>query len=148
MPDPILFWNHVALEANRISHTNGQDEQTGPTLSSRALAIVHLAMYDAYAGVINNPANLPRYISTPPLPGAGASADAAVAAAAHTTLSNLFPSQKPFFDLILSGVGDPADPGHGFGGCRRPSNSSGQSRRSWWREPWLYAFSSTWQTSA
>lgn len=115
MPDPILFWNHVALEANRISHTNGQDEQTGPTLSSRALAIVHLAMYDAYAGVINNPANLPRYIATPPLPGAGASADAAVAAAAHATLSNLFPSQKLFFDLILSGVGDPADPGHGFG---------------------------------
>src|SRR5215203_3115426 len=99
MPDPILFWNHVALEANRISHTNGQDEQTGPTLSSRALAIVHLAMYDAYAGVINTPANLPRYIPNPPSPVTGASADAAVAAAAHEALSNLFPSQKSFFDF-------------------------------------------------
>ena len=51
MQDPILLWNEVALEANRVSHTNGQGEQTGPTLSSRALAIVHLAMYDAYVGV-------------------------------------------------------------------------------------------------
>ena len=46
---PNASWNEVTLEANRISHTNGRSEQTGPTLSSRALAIVHLAMYDAYA---------------------------------------------------------------------------------------------------
>ena len=45
--DAILYWNNVSLEANRISHTNSKDEQTGTTLSSRALAIVHLAMYDA-----------------------------------------------------------------------------------------------------
>jgi hypothetical protein len=118
MPDPILLWNEVALEANRISHTNGQGEQPGPTLSSRALAIVHLAMYDAYVGVINDPATLPRYLSVPPAPpspGAGASEDAAVAAAAHTTLSSLFPSQTPFFDSILAGVGDPANAGHDFG---------------------------------
>src|SRR3954463_12445902 len=98
MADPILLWNEVALEANRVSHTYGPAEQAGPPLSARALAIVHLAMYDAYAGVINNPATLPRYISAPPSPPPGASADAAVAAAAHETLSMLFPSQKPFFD--------------------------------------------------
>src|SRR5687767_8123561 len=86
MGDPILFWNQIALEANRISHTNGMDEQTGPTLSSRALAIAHLAMYDAYAGVINDPVNLPRYIPNPAAPSLGASPDAAVAAAAHTAL--------------------------------------------------------------
>jgi hypothetical protein len=112
--DSILFWNQVALEANRISHTNGMDEQTGPTMSSRALAIVHLAMYDAYAGIIDDPANLPRYIANPPSLGAG-SEDAAVAAAAHATLSDLFPSQRPFFDLMLAGAGDPTDPGHLFG---------------------------------
>jgi Vanadium chloroperoxidase N-terminal domain len=50
MPDPILLWNKIALEADRVAHTNGRGEQTGPTLSSRALAIVHLAMYDAFAG--------------------------------------------------------------------------------------------------
>lgn len=116
--DPILFWNDIALEANRVSHTNGKNEQTGPTLSARALAIVHLAMYDAYAGVINDATKLPRYISAPPSPGAGSSPateNAAVAAAAHTTLSSLFPSQKPFFDSILNGVGDKSNPGHKFG---------------------------------
>jgi hypothetical protein len=53
--EPILFWNGVALEANRVSHTNGKNEQTGPTLSSRALAIVHLAMYDAFVGASRPP---------------------------------------------------------------------------------------------
>ncbi|NJR61420.1 MAG: hypothetical protein HC769_22860 [Cyanobacteria bacterium CRU_2_1] len=105
--DPILYWNEVALEANRVSHTNGKGEQTGPTLSSRALAIVHLAMYDAYAGVRGNPiapVNLSPYL--PGLPDLqlnaspeSAVAAAAVAAAAHATLSSLFPSQKAFFDL-------------------------------------------------
>ena len=119
MPDPILLWNQVALEANRVSHTTfidgGPDEQLGPTLSSRALAIVHLAMYDAYAGVINDPANLPRYIAAPAAPAPGASESAAIAAAAHATLVDLYPSQAPFFDLMLTVLGDPADPGHGFG---------------------------------
>ncbi|WP_293134324.1 hypothetical protein [Microcoleus sp. bin38.metabat.b11b12b14.051] len=65
--DPILYWNEVALEANRVSFTNGKKEQQGPTLSSRALAIVHLAMYDAYAGVQGNPV-VPVNLS-PYLPG-------------------------------------------------------------------------------
>ncbi|MDQ3603371.1 MAG: phosphatase PAP2 family protein [Actinomycetota bacterium] len=112
--DPILFWNDVALEANRVSHTNGKNERTGPTLSSRALAIVHLAMYDAYAGVINNASNLPPYIGGTPAPS-GASPGPAVAAAAHETLSKLFPSQRPFFDLVLAGAGDTSNPGHAFG---------------------------------
>lgn len=119
--DPILYWNEVALEANRVSHTNGKNEQTGPTLSSRALAIVHLAMYDAYAGVRGNPVapvNLSPYLPSLPNPTPGASADAAVAAAAHATLSKLFPSQKPFFDLKhtqagLQGTGLQA--GHNYG---------------------------------
>jgi Vanadium chloroperoxidase N-terminal domain len=115
MPDPILLWNDVALEANRESHTDLMGEQRGPTLSSRALAIVHLAMYDAYAGVRNDKTNLPPYLPDLPSPDPGASADAAVAAAAHATLSTLFPSQAPVFDAALAGAGDPSDPGHGFG---------------------------------
>ncbi|MDQ3506585.1 MAG: phosphatase PAP2 family protein [Actinomycetota bacterium] len=115
--DQILYWNAVALEANRVSHTNGAGEQTGPPLSSRALAIVHLAMYDAYAGASGNPANLPKYL--PNLPAAAnASADAAVAAAAHATLSALFPSQGAAFDLALMGAdlpGGGVDEGRAFG---------------------------------
>ncbi len=114
MNDPILLWNLVALEANRVSHTNGLNEQTGPTRSARALAIVHLAMYDAYAGT-DIPAALPRYLALPPAPPAGASIDAAVAAAAHKALSELFPGQRSFFDLMLAAADDPSDPGTSFG---------------------------------
>lgn len=104
--DPILFWNEVTLEANRVSFTNSVNEQPGPTLSSRAMAIVHLAMYDAFAGVHGFPASpvaLPKYNTalTAPTLEAGADVDAnaavAVAAAAHATLSKLYPSQKAFF---------------------------------------------------
>src|SRR5215217_5510490 len=114
MDDPILYWNDVALEANRVSHTNGKGEQTGPALSSRALAIVHLAMYDAFVGA--SQAALAHYLT--PKPATGSSPDAAVAAAAHATLSSLFPSQKPFFDLKhaqagLAGGG--LKEGHEFG---------------------------------
>ncbi|MBK7549657.1 MAG: hypothetical protein IPI20_18425 [Rhodoferax sp.] len=108
--DSILYWNGVALEANRRDFSNvpGTEkpapEQGGPTLSSRALAIVHLAMYDAHAGVVNIAA-LPRYLATPPNPAAGASAAAAVAAAAHDCLSALFPRQQSHFDVALQAAG-------------------------------------------
>jgi hypothetical protein len=114
MKDSILFWNEVALEANRVSHTNGKMEQTGPTLSSRALAIVHLAMYDAYAA-INKDAKLSPYLPGLPPPPPGASAQAAVAGAAHNTLSNLYRAQRAFFDAKLKEFGGEADPGFGFG---------------------------------
>lgn len=97
--DPILYWNDVALEANRVSHTNGLREQTGPPVSARALGIVHLAMYDALAGASGNPPDLPPYLPGLPGPQPGASVDAAVAAAARATLSKLFPGQKAFFDM-------------------------------------------------
>lgn len=121
--DHILYWNAVALEANKRDFSNlpgtadRKPEQGGPTLSSRALAIVHLAMYDAHAGCVGGP-NLPRYFATPANPPAGANAAAAVAAAAHATLSALFPRQKPHFDRAhadagISGAG--IDAGHLFG---------------------------------
>jgi len=113
--DQILYWNEVSLEANRVSHTNGKREQTGPALSSRALAIVHLAMYDAFVGVSKK---LTPYLPGLPAPVPGASVEAAIAAAAHATLSRLFPSQKPFFDLrhAQAGLQGPGlNEGHEFG---------------------------------
>ena len=106
--DPILYWNDIAIEANRVSHTNGAGEQTGPTLSSRALAIVHLAMYDAFAGITKLPGVLPPYLSGLPVPPANAGLEAAVAAAAYDTLLALFPTQKPFFDARLAAAVIPA----------------------------------------
>ena len=96
----ILFWNAVALEANRKDFSSlpggapPMPEQGGPTLSSRALAIIHLAMYDAHAGARGNPAGLPAYLPGLP-PAGGASPEAAVAGAAHRTMSVLYHDNKP-----------------------------------------------------
>lgn len=114
MTDSILYWNEVALEANRVSHTNDKKEQTGPTLSSRALAITHLAMHDAYARV-NAASGLAPYMPGPLAVPPGATTQAAVAAAAHATLSELFPSQKGFFDAKLAEAGGVLNPGYGLG---------------------------------
>ncbi len=121
----ILFWNEVALQANLLSHSNGKEEQTGPTLSSRALAIVHLAMYDAYMSVHfaggGAPPDRQPYLPGLPAPPASATTSAAVAGAAHTTLSALFPSQKGYFDTKLAeaagvaGFGDGTAYGHAVG---------------------------------
>lgn len=113
--DPILYWNDVALEANRVSFTNGAGEQPGPTLSSRALAIVHLAMYDAFAQINNDFTNFPTYQSGLPTVPSGATIEAAIAAAAYTTLTYLFPTQKPFFDQKLAEAGEVLNSGHAFG---------------------------------
>lgn len=116
--DTILNWNAVALEANRVSHTNGKNEQTGPTLSSRALAIVHLAMYDTFAAMRGNPATWPTYLPT--LPGNPANTpinrQLALAGAAFTTLSALFPSQQVYLNeqfRLLNGNKD--TPAHQYG---------------------------------
>jgi len=106
MTDSILFWNAVALEANRVSHSDpDKREQNGPTLSSRALAIVHLAMYDAYAGIVGS-AGFPRYLDPPPNPPQPlpppATARDAVAGAAYTTLSGLYKAQRDYFQAQLS----------------------------------------------
>src|SRR5687767_5255376 len=94
IPDSILYWNEVALEANRVSHTNGKNEQTGPTLSSRALGIVHLAMYDAFAGISGNPLPaLPAYLPGLPAPPP-ASADAAVAELHMLRYRTCFPAKR------------------------------------------------------
>ncbi len=103
--DPILYWNDVALEANRVSHTPDSGEQTGPPLSARALAMVHLAMYDALAGASQNPPALPPYLPGLPVAPPDASVDAAVAAAAHTMLSALYPSQQGTFAARLAQAG-------------------------------------------
>jgi hypothetical protein len=114
MQDSILFWNAVALEALRVSHSDpGRRQQNGPPLSARALAIVHLAMYDAYAAVVGG-GNFPRYLTGFPAP-AGAVAQNAVAGAAHTTLKALYSLQGEFLDAQLGAFDTTPANGFGFG---------------------------------
>ena len=61
MLDSILHWNQVALDAAKADFSssdpsvNPSPEQGGPTRTSRALAMVHVAMYDAYVGIKGGP---------------------------------------------------------------------------------------------
>ena len=99
--DSILFWNKVTIEVFSNAATTG--EQPGPALGSRALSIVHLAMYDAYAGALGNPASLPKYLpQLEPAPlAAKASPKAAVAGAAYESFLRLYPGQKALLDAQL-----------------------------------------------
>src|SRR5438046_1280177 len=102
--DSIHRWNAIAVNASGLDHTPvapGETrtfgEQLGPGRASRAMAIVHIAIFDA----VN--AALVKYqsytgIQSAPHPFSSA---AAVAQAAHDTLVALFPSQKASFDQAL-----------------------------------------------
>jgi vanadium chloroperoxidase len=100
MQDPILYWNHQVNESNKIDHTpepGKMPSQGGPTRSSRATAIVHLAMHDAFFGVEGSK---PLYLGTGGFLGANTQVtqSAAVAGAALTALTTLYPAQMAMFE--------------------------------------------------
>ena len=103
--DVVRRWNTIAVNASGLDHTPvapGEDrvfgEQLGPGRSSRAMAIVHIAIFDAMNAVVGR---YKSYTDLPPAP-AHTSIDAAIAQAAHDTLSALFPSQQASFDEQLA----------------------------------------------
>ena len=100
----IRYWNEIALTANALDHTPVEPgdnrifgEQIGPGRTSRAFAIVHIAIFDAVNAIAGGFQSYTRLAParTP------ASMDAAIAQAAHDTLVALFPSQKKSFDRLL-----------------------------------------------
>lgn len=106
--DSILDWNAIAIEAVRQDHsfTFGPPEQGGPTRASRALAIVHAAMFDAANSADHH--YEPYLVLKSERP---ASLDAAVATAAHDTLVALYPDQKAVFDAEFYAYLDAISPG-------------------------------------
>src|SRR5881296_2698807 len=103
--DSVRYWNEIAINASGLDHTPvaaGENrvfgEQLGPGRSSRAMAIVHVAMFDALDAVVGG---YQSYTGVSAPQGA-ASMDAAVGQAAHDTLVALFPSQAASFDSLLA----------------------------------------------
>jgi hypothetical protein len=101
----LLRWNHIAIDASGLDHTPvapGDNrvfgEQVGPGRASRAMAIVHIAMFEAMNMITGGYRS---YVGFPATSYA-ASIDAAVAQAAHDTLAALFVSQKSSFDEKLA----------------------------------------------
>jgi len=101
----LQHWNEMAMNASGLDHTPvtpGEDrifgEQYGPTRASRAMAIVHIAIFDAVNAIAGG---YQSYTGLPPAP-ADTSMDAAIAQAAHDTLVALYPSQWASFDAQLA----------------------------------------------
>jgi len=101
----IRHWNQIAINASGLDHTPvapGENrvfgEQYGPTRASRAMAIVHIAIFDAVNAITDG------YQSYTGLDRARSetSMNSAIAQAAHDTLVALFPSQKAAFDQELA----------------------------------------------
>ena len=137
----VRHWNEVAIDTSGVDHTPSVPggrvfgEQLGPGRASRAMAIVHTAVFDAMNAVAGG---FQGYTGLPAAP-LGTSVEAAIALAAHDTLVALFPSQADDLDEELrpgSGRhprGPPQDPRHqaGPGGGRRHARPpSGRRLRS------------------
>lgn len=106
--DPVgrfRYWSEILQAANALDHTPvmaGENrvfgEQVGPGKSSRAFAIVHIAMFEALNAILGGYRS---YTGLTPAP-AGASLDAAIAQAAHDALVGVYPSQVATFDTRLA----------------------------------------------
>jgi hypothetical protein len=111
----LRYWSEVAIDASGFDHTPVAadetrvfGEQLGPGRASRAMAIVHIAIFDAVNAIAGH------YISYTEISPVSrdTSIPPAIAQAAHDTLVVLYPSQKQRFnELLADDLGSIAD-GH------------------------------------
>lgn len=100
--DRLLEWHEVMLDANALDHTDTSGfagDQQGPVRNSRAFAIVQIAVFDAVNSFDRRFQAYSRGLGAAP---AGASKDAAIAQAAFTTLSALYPKQAGRLQQLFS----------------------------------------------
>src|SRR4029077_3551080 len=100
----VRHWNEIAVDASGLDHTPPQPAETrvfgenlGPGRASRAIAIVHIAIFDAVNAIAGGYTSYTGLAPAPP----GASIKAAIGQAAHDTLVAMFPSQAATFDTEL-----------------------------------------------
>jgi hypothetical protein len=100
----LVYWNRIAIDASGVDHMPVEEgenrvfgEQLGPGRAGRAMAIVHIAIFDAVNAIYRRWQSYTRLDDAP----RGASVDAAIAQAAHDTLVEMYPSQTPTFDTAL-----------------------------------------------
>ena len=106
-PNAVSTWNEIAATTiNQPASTTGTAEERGPIYSTD-LATVNIAIYDSLMAIV--PTHKP-FAVTPSASAAGASQEAAVAAAAYTVLAGLFPSRGAFYqtayDTFIAGLAD------------------------------------------
>lgn len=96
----ISKWNSAALQAIRITHP-------GPPIVARSLAIANTCMYDAWAAYDAEAigTRLAGTLRRPAGERTVANKDEAVSFGAYRALVDLFPSEKPSFDALMSTLG-------------------------------------------
>ena len=100
--DVVSIWNSAALDAIRL-------ERTSPPAASRALAMLHAAIFDAVNGI----ARVYQHYVVPGIAPASASLTAAANAAGHHVLVALFPAEAAQFDALYASLAsDGADSPH------------------------------------
>jgi hypothetical protein len=103
---PVHHWSEIAIDASGLDHTPPGPgdprifgENLGPGRASRAMAIVHIAIFEAVNAIAGG---FRSYCGVGPV-GSDVSMSAAIAQAACDTLSALFPSQRRSFQDELAG---------------------------------------------
>jgi hypothetical protein len=91
--DVVLDWNALLLDAIRA-------EKTNPPRATRAMALMNVAVFDAVVGIEGGYESYGTHGAAP----AGASPQAAAAAAAHHVLVTLYPSRKAVLDAAYRAV--------------------------------------------
>src|SRR3989449_8080369 len=101
-----IQWDNALLQAIRVTNP-------GPPIVARALAIVHTAMYDAWAAYDDRAVGtrLGASLRRPSSERTLASKNEAVSFAAYRALVDLFPTQTLAFNDVIASLG--YDPGHG-----------------------------------
>ena len=94
----VRHWSEIALDANAIDHGRTAPEQLGPLRTARALAIFHIAVFDAVNAIDVGYRGYTRLARV----SHDTSMDAAIAQAAHDALAALFPSQADNFAVLLA----------------------------------------------
>jgi hypothetical protein len=100
--DRLLEWHEVMLDSNALDHTAASGfagDQQGPVRNSRAFAIIQIAVYDAVNSFSREYEPFSRGLRRAP---AGASVDAAIAQAAFTTLSAMYPRQAVRYQQLFT----------------------------------------------
>jgi hypothetical protein len=105
----ILLGNNAAIQWDQTALQAVRNVGMGPTATSRAIAIMHTCMYDAWAtydavAVATRPNGIPRQA------GKYTDATIAVSYAAYRALLDLFPSQASLFTTQMNNLGfDPSN---------------------------------------
>jgi hypothetical protein len=101
----VLLWDEAALQAIR-------DTRPAPTVTARALAVVHASIYEAWAAYDPKAAGtrLGGSLRRPASERTLANKSMAISYAAYRALVNLFPTRSGSFDALMASLGyDPAE---------------------------------------